>query len=108
MAPTVHFFVFLVCICCQLFPVMYLGTLVKVSCVHSYKFFCPILILDVPFTCGREYMYLDMFGATCKVGQLLFNTYLVLLVHTWTMSVRKKFGIVSIDSCCPFHSLILR
>jgi hypothetical protein len=28
-----------------------------VSCVRSYNLFCPFLILDVPFTCGRDYMY---------------------------------------------------
>jgi hypothetical protein len=54
------------------------------------------------------YVFLAMFGAACKVGQLVFNTFLVLLVHTWTMIVRKKFGIVSLNSCCHFHSLILR
>ncbi len=49
-----------------------------------------------------------MFGATCKVGQLVFKTFFVLLVHTWTMIVRKNIGIVLINSCCPFHSLIVR
>ena len=51
---------------------------------------------------------LVMLGVICKAIQLLCNTFLILLVHNWTIIVRKQIGNISIDFCCHFHSLILR
>jgi hypothetical protein len=53
------------------------------SCVHSYNFFCPILILDIPFTCGRDYMYF----LPCSVPH-------VKLGNRETISSKRKFRYV--------------
>jgi hypothetical protein len=66
--------------------------------VHVYKCHVSIHIIFLFNSNTRHsfyvwpwlYVFLAMFGATCKVGQLVFNTYLVLLVHTWTMIVGRK------------------
>jgi hypothetical protein len=49
-----------------------------------------------------------IFGVIRKAIQLVYNTSLILVIHNCMISVRKKFGIISINFCCSFHSLILR
>ena len=46
-----------------------------------------------------------MFGVIYKAIQLVCNTFLVLVVHNWTIIMRKKFGIISIIFLLSFSFL---
>ena len=70
---------------------------------------CPILILNVPFSCCHVIVYYWPCLVSCVK---LYNWYaiyfFILLVHNGTIIVRKKIRIISINFCCPCHSLILK
>ena len=58
----------------------------------------------LPFYC----VLLAMFGVICKAIQLVCNTFFSSIGTQWNDNCEEKIGIISIDFCCPFHSLILR
>ena len=76
--------------------------------IHIY-FLCPILILNVHLSCCRVIVYCwSCLASYVKLYNWYAIHFLVILVHNGMIIVRKKIGIISINSCCPFHSLILR
>ena len=77
--------------------------------VHFSMLNCPILILNVHFSCCHFIVYYWPCLVSCvKLYNWYAIQFLVRLVHNGTIVVRKTIGIISINFCCPFHSLILR